>query len=158
MSKSSALRVLVLNGPNLNLLGERDPAHYGTATLADVEQNVTALAKELGAEVDFAQHNSEGDVVDRLQQARHDYDAVILNPGPLSHSSLPVRDVVQVIKTPVVEVHISNVISRGGYHEKLVTGPAATAVICGCGIAGYELALRFLVDRYAPAADAGRPS
>lgn len=147
MSQESAMRVLVLNGPNLNLLGERDPAHYGTATLADVVDDVTALAKELGVEVDFAQHNSEGDVVDQLQRARHEFDAVILNPGPLSHSSLPVRDVVQVIKTPVVEVHISNVISRGGYHEKLVTGPAAKAVICGCGIAGYGIALRFLVEQ-----------
>ncbi|RAG81910.1 3-dehydroquinate dehydratase [Streptacidiphilus pinicola] len=156
MSQSPALRVLVLNGPNLNLLGERDPALYGTATLADVTDNVTRLAKELDVAVDFAQHNSEGDVVDALQRARHDYDAVILNPGPLSHSSLPVRDVVHVISTPVVEVHISNVVSRGGYHEKLVTAPAAAAVICGCGIYGYELALRLIVQRYAPAAAADR--
>ncbi|MFD7164272.1 type II 3-dehydroquinate dehydratase [Streptomyces violascens] len=157
MNQTSAMRILVLNGPNLNLLGERDPAHYGTATLADIVQNVTALAKELGVEVDFAQHNSEGDIVDQLQRARHDYDAVILNPGPLSHSSLPVRDVVQVIDTPVVEVHISNVIARGGYHEKLVTAPAAEAVVCGCGIIGYELALRLIVHRHAPSADGGEP-
>lgn len=147
MTETQPLRVLVLNGPNLNLLGERDPAHYGTATLADLEQQVSSIAKELDVEPVFAQRNSEGAVVDLLQEARHAYDGVILNPGPLSHYSYAVRDVIEVIDTPVMEVHISNVVSREAHHQRLVTGAAAAGVVLGCGFLGYELALRALVHR-----------
>ncbi|HEV2634468.1 MAG TPA: type II 3-dehydroquinate dehydratase [Actinocrinis sp.] len=140
-------QILIVNGPNLNLLGERDPAHYGTVTLAEIEKRLTELAAELGVQPTFVQENSEGAIVGHIQRVRHSHQGIILNPGPLSHYSYAIRDTIAVIKVPVIEVHISNVVARGGYHEKLITGAGASSVICGCGPYGYELALHALRTR-----------
>jgi 3-dehydroquinate dehydratase-2 len=141
------MRVLLLNGPNLNLLGERDPAQYGSVTLAEIERRVTELGKELGVEVDCAQSNSEGELVTLLHRARGDADGVVFNPGAYAHYSYALRDAVDAIPIPVVEIHISNIHAREEFRHTSVISPVVAGLICGCGVFGYELALRAVVSR-----------
>ncbi|GAB3212848.1 type II 3-dehydroquinate dehydratase [Marinactinospora thermotolerans] len=136
--------VLLLNGPNLNLLGERDPAQYGTTTLADVERRVTALGEELGVTVTCAQSNSEGALVDHVHAARA-HQAIVFNPGAYAHYSIALRDAIDAIPTPCFEVHISNVHAREEFRHTSVIAPVAAGCIIGCGVLGYELALRAAV-------------
>jgi 3-dehydroquinate dehydratase II len=140
--------VLLLNGPNLNLLGTRDPAQYGTTTLAEVEARVAGLGKELGVEVVCAQHNGEGGLVDRLHAARG-WAGVVMNPGAYAHYSIALRDAVDAIEAPVVEVHISNVYAREEFRHTSVTAPVVAGYIAGCGVLGYELGLRAVLGRAA---------
>ncbi|HET6626639.1 MAG TPA: type II 3-dehydroquinate dehydratase [Nocardioidaceae bacterium] len=134
--------VLVLNGPNLNLLGQRDPEVYGTATLADVEQLCRDQAKELDLEVELYQSNHEGELVDRVHAAFIDGQAVVANLGAYSHTSVAIMDALAVLATPVVEVHISNIHAREEFRRHSYVSLAADAVIVGAGIHGYALALR----------------
>ncbi|TQN31596.1 3-dehydroquinate dehydratase [Haloactinospora alba] len=134
-------RVLLLNGPNLNLLGERDPEHYSSATLADVERRVTELGKELGVSVTCAQSNHEGVLVEHVHGARGML-GIVLNPGAFAHYSIALRDAVEAVDTPCVEVHISNVHARESFRHTSVTAPVTQGYISGCGITGYELGLR----------------
>ena len=138
--------VLLLNGPNLNLLGTRDPAQYGTTTLAEVEARVTELGRELGVEVVCAQSSGEGGMIDRLHAARG-WAGVVMNPGAYAHYSIALRDAVDAIEAPVVEVHISNVYAREEFRHTSVTAPVAAGYIAGCGVFGYELALRAALNR-----------
>lgn len=140
--------VLLLNGPNLNLLGERDPAQYGHHTLADVERRVTELGAELGATVVCAQSNHEGELVDRVQEARHQ-DGIVCNPGAYAHYGYALRDAVAAVPVPYVEVHISNVYAREEFRHTSVTAPVAAGYVAGCGVFGYELALRAVLRRIA---------
>ncbi|MEU3309273.1 type II 3-dehydroquinate dehydratase [Nocardiopsis sp. NPDC055551] len=140
--------VLLLNGPNLNLLGTRDPGQYGTTTLAQVEERVVALGKELGVEVVCAQSNSEGAMVDHVHSARH-YAGVVMNPGAYAHYSIALRDAIDAVEAPVVEVHISNVYAREEFRHTSVTAPVAAGYVAGCGIVGYELGLRAVLARAA---------
>ncbi|MDT0328502.1 type II 3-dehydroquinate dehydratase [Nocardiopsis lambiniae] len=140
--------VLLLNGPNLNLLGTRDPAQYGTTTLAEVEARVTALGGELGVDVVCAQSNTEGILVDRLHAAR-DWVGVVMNPGAYAHYGIALRDAIDAIEAPVVEVHISNVYAREAFRHTSVTAPVTAGYVAGCGVFGYELALRAVLDRAA---------
>ncbi|MFL1377197.1 MULTISPECIES: type II 3-dehydroquinate dehydratase [unclassified Nocardiopsis] len=140
--------VLLLNGPNLNLLGTRDPAQYGTTTLAEVEARVAELGKELGVEVVCAQSNGEGELVDRLHAARG-WAGVVMNPGAYAHYSIALRDAVDAIEAPVVEVHISNVYAREEFRHTSVTAPVVAGYIAGCGVLGYELGLRAVLGRAA---------
>ncbi|MFW6642392.1 type II 3-dehydroquinate dehydratase [Nocardiopsis algeriensis] len=140
--------VLLLNGPNLNLLGTRDPRQYGTTTLAEVERRVTELGRELGVEVVCAQSNSEGELVDRLHAARH-WAGVVLNPGAYAHYGIALRDAIDAIEAPVVEVHISNVYAREEFRHTSVTAPVAAGYVAGCGVFGYELGLRAVLRRAA---------
>jgi len=134
--------VLVVNGPNLNLLGSRDPVQYGTTTLAEIERGIERLADELGAEVNFFQANGEGEIIDRLHACRGEADAVVLNPGAYTHYSYALRDAVEAIGLPVVEVHLSNIHAREEFRRHSVISPAARGAIAGFGAVSYELGLR----------------
>lgn len=135
------MKVWVLNGPNLNLLGEREPELYGEQTLEDVEAMCRERGKELGLEVDFRQSNFEGELVEWLQDARKAATGVVLNAGALSHYSRAIADAVTIATVPVVEVHITNIHAREPWREASVISPVAWGVITGLGVHGYLLAL-----------------
>jgi 3-dehydroquinate dehydratase II len=137
-------RVVVVNGPNLNLLGTREPHIYGTRSLADLEAAVRARAKTLELEVSFFQSNHEGEIIDFLQKEAPGSAGIVLNPAALSHYSIALYDCLQALALPVVEVHISNIHAREEWRSRSVTARAARGVITGLGFAGYELALEFL--------------
>ena len=139
-------RVLVLNGPNLNLLGRREPTIYGTDTLADVSSRLERLAVELGCTCDVRQTNYEGQLVEWLHEAWETADGVILNPAAWTHNSYAVRDAIAAIDPPVVELHISNIHARESFRGQSVITAVAAGMICGFGTAGYELAVRGLVE------------
>lgn len=138
------MRIFVINGPNLNLLGEREPEIYGTATLSDVEKMCRERAEELGAEIDFRQTNDEGELIGWLQEAKQNADAVVLNPAAFTHYSLAVRDAISATGVPVIEVHISNIYAREEWRAKSVVSPVARGVIAGLGVKGYLLAIEAL--------------
>ena len=135
----------MLNGPNLNLLGRREPALYGTTTLADIEARLRAVAAELGVEVRCAQHNGEGALVDAVQALADEADAAIINAGAYTHSSLAIRDAFAAVAVPFVEVHLTNIYAREPERRHSMLASAALGVLCGFGAVGYELALRGLV-------------
>lgn len=140
------MKVLLLNGPNLNMLGIREPGVYGTTTLAGIEEMVVAHGAELGVEVDCFQSNHEGELIDILHRAHTEYDGVVYNPGAHTHYSYAIRDAVGSIDTPVVEIHISDVDSREAFRAISVVAPACVAQIKGHGIQGYNEALDGLVQ------------
>ncbi len=141
-------RLLVVNGPNLNLLGTREPEVYGTTTLADVEAMVGRRAAELGCEVTCFQSNSEGAILDFLQREAPASSGIVLNPGALTHYSYALYDCLRALRAPVVEVHISNLHARAErFRTRDVTAPAAVGVIQGLGPRGYLMAMEYLVDR-----------
>ncbi|MBL0946344.1 MAG: 3-dehydroquinate dehydratase [Hydrogenophaga sp.] len=146
--------VHILNGPNLNLLGIREPHLYGHTTLAQVEQRCTALAAELGLGCVFRQSNHEGVLVDWVQEARAAGAAVVINPAGLSFRSIPLLDALKTLDLPVVEVHITNLHRREPMYQQSVTAIGATGVICGLGPIGYELALHAIAQRLREAAPA----
>lgn len=133
--------ILVLNGPNLNLLGTREPEVYGRDTLADVEKRVKAKAKKLGYAIDFQQHNGEGELVTAIQGARGRAAGIIINPAAYSHTSIAVLDALLAVNLPTIEVHLSNPHRREEFRHLSYVSKAARGVICGCGALGYELAL-----------------
>ncbi len=145
-------RVLILNGPNLNLLGTREPEIYGATTLADIEASCQERAGELGLEVDCRQSNSEGQLVDWIQESRERHEAIIINPGAYSHTSIAILDALQAAGLPVIEVHLSNIHQREAFRHWSYVSQAATGVICGFGADGYGLAL----DAAARLLNAGR--
>lgn len=134
-------RVLVINGPNLNLLGRREPEVYGASTLEEIEAALTSRAEELGVAVSFFQSNHEGAIVDALQGAAGDAEAVVLNAGALTHYSLAVRDAIASLPVPVVEVHMSNVFARESFRSVSVISPVCAGTISGLGVDSYLLGL-----------------
>ena len=143
----SVVRIAVINGPNLNLLGTREPELYGTETLADIGKKINAVAAELGVEVSFAQRNGEGEIVDAIHALRGRADGAIINAGAYSHTSLAIRDALAGISIPFVEVHLTNIYAREPERRHSMLAPAAVALICGLGSYGYEAALRGLMKR-----------
>lgn len=143
------MRIAVLNGPNLNLLGTREPALYGRETLADIERSLASVASELGAQVEFAQHNGEGDMIDAIHEWRGKVDGVIINAGAYTHTSLALRDALSAIAVPFVEVHLTNIYAREPERRHSMLAPAAVGMVSGLGAYGYELALRGLTRRLA---------
>ena len=140
-------KIVVVNGPNLNLLGKREPHIYGTQTLADLTDSVRTRAAELDLHVSFFQSNDEGDLIDFMQKEGPGSAGIIINPGALSHYSLALFDCLQALALPVVEVHISNIHAREEFRSKSVTARAARGVITGLGFKGYLLALEFLAGQ-----------
>lgn len=139
---SAPPRILVLNGPNLNLLGKREKGVYGSLTLEEIVRRVEELAVELGVEVSFFQSNSEGDLVDAIQKAAGGYSALILNPAAYTHTSVALRDALAAVELPAVEVHLSNIYAREEFRHTSLTAPLCRGVITGLGADGYLLALR----------------
>ncbi|MEO1775179.1 MAG: type II 3-dehydroquinate dehydratase [Pseudomonadota bacterium] len=137
-----ASHVLVLNGPNLNLLGTREPEVYGTTTLADVETLCREVAAAEGLEIGFRQSNAEHDLVGWIQDARGQAAAIVINPAAFTHTSVAILDALQTFEGPVIEVHLSNVHAREEFRRHSYVSPVAAAVIAGCGAQGYAYALR----------------
>ena len=139
------MKIAVLNGPNLNLLGVREPSLYGTESLADVEKHLESVARELDVTLVFRQHNGEGQLVDAIHSLLGQVDAALVNAGAYSHTSLAIRDALVGAGIPFVEVHLTNIYSREPERRRSALADAAVAVIAGFGAYGYELALRGLV-------------
>ncbi|WP_138759632.1 type II 3-dehydroquinate dehydratase [Modestobacter altitudinis] len=146
MIDADRLRVLVLNGPNLNMLGTREPAIYGTHTLRDVEELVATKGRELGLDVTCFQSNSEGELIDTLHAARGTHAGLVLNAAGLTHTSVVLRDAVAASELPFVEVHITNVHKREPFRHTSLLSDVAHAVIAGAGIRGYAFGLEVLSD------------
>jgi len=149
---SSTKRVLVLNGPNLNLLGTREPDVYGSTTLQDIERALQTLAKQLGATVECRQSNQEGELIDWLHDARDSFDGVVMNPGGLTHTSVSLRDGIAACGLPTVEVHISNTAARESFRHESLTAAVCIGSVIGFGKNSYTLGLRALIDYLNPAA------
>jgi 3-dehydroquinate dehydratase-2 len=137
-------RVMIVNGPNLNLLGVREPHIYGTTTLAQIKESCEKAAGQLGLALAFHQSNHEGELVDLIQEARKSADAIIINPAAYSFTSIAIVDAIKAFEGPVIEVHISNIHARDEYHRHSKISHAVTAVICGLGPQGYIAAIHAL--------------
>ena len=144
---SDPRRVLVVQGPNLNLLGTREPAIYGTTTLDEIHAELAAAAKASGAELEFFQSNHEGALIDRIQDAPAWADGILINPGGLGHTSVSLRDALAATGLPVVEVHLSNIFAREEFRRHSTVSAVAVGVVSGLGPIGYRLALEALLHR-----------
>lgn len=146
-------QILLINGPNLNLLGTREPGIYGAQTLADIESSLTAEARQLGHQLSCYQNNQEGLLVDRIQQARTEkVQFIIINAGAYTHTSIALRDALAGVAIPFMEVHISNVYARESFRHHSHLSALASGVIVGCGTLGYSLALRAVHERLSASA------
>ena len=142
------MKILVMNGPNLQLLGRRKAEYYGTVTLPEIEKRLRTLACELGIDLDFMQSNSEGVLVDKIAEAMDTgVDGIVINPAAYTHTSVAIRDALEAAKLPAVEVHLSNVNARDEFRKISLTAPVCTGQIVGLGADGYEWALRAVVRR-----------
>ena len=136
-----SLNILFLNGPNLNLLGEREQSQYGSTTFNDLKQMCQKTSEDIGIKLDFKQSNIEGDIVNIIQDARKTHDGIIINAAGYSHTSVAIRDALSIFKKPIIELHISNIYKREDFRHKSLISPVVTGIICGLGVNGYILAI-----------------
>ena len=142
------MRILVIHGPNLNLLGVREPEVYGSVTMEEINQGLKERANSQNIEVQAFQSNAEHEIVTKLQESMNQIDFIIINPGALTHTSIAIRDSLLGIGVPFYEVHISNIFAREEFRHKSYFSDIANGVICGFGTQGYDLALRHIIDNY----------
>lgn len=140
------MKILLIHGPNLNLLGSREPGVYGVETLESINQKCMALAKELGVELAIRQSNSEGEIIDMIQAAAQDAQGIVINPGAYTHYSYAIRDAIAAVQLPTVEVHLSNIHAREEFRHKSVIAPVASGQIAGLGAGSYLLGIRAVVE------------
>ena len=152
------LRILVLHGPNLNLLGYREESIYGTTTLNTIDASLIKLGSELGAELVIRQSNLEGELVSWIQEARHGYHGIIINPAAYTHTSIAIRDALAAVDLPTIEVHLSNIYRREEFRRHSYVSGVALAQIAGFGVTGYLLALRGLCEQISAAGSKGSSS
>ncbi len=136
-------KILIINGPNLNLLGTREPEIYGKTTLKDIETQLQTRAEKLNVEIECFQSNHEGEIVDKIHSAKNNFDAIIINPAAYTHTSVAIRDAFASVDIPTIEVHISNVYSREEFRHNSLIAPVVVGQIAGLGIQGYLLALEY---------------
>ena len=135
------IKIIILNGPNLNLLGEREKKQYGTETLKDIEKSCKKFAEKNLVKVDFFQSNIEGELVEKIQQSRNIYNGLIINAGGYTHTSVAIHDALKIIRIPIIELHISNIYNREEFRHKSLISKVANGIICGFGTEGYEMAV-----------------
>ena len=140
-------KIFIINGPNLDMLGVREPEIYGKTTLEDIERECALAAKNFGFETEFSQYNGEGEIVDALHRAYKEAAAVVINAAAYTHYSYAIADAVKMLEIPVIELHISNIFAREEFRHGSVIAPYATAVICGAGSYGYTLAINAAVEK-----------
>ncbi len=140
------MRILIIHGPNLNLLGTRETSIYGTERLSDIDAKCLALAKELGIDVEISQSNSEGEIINLIHSARGTFDGIVINPGAYTHYSYAIRDALAAVSVPAVEVHLSNIYAREEFRQKSVTASVVCGQITGFGSNSYLLGIRAIVE------------
>ena len=133
--------IIIINGPNLNLLGEREQSQYGNITFNDLKNLCLEYSKKIGVKLDFFQSNLEGEIVTKIQNARKEYDGIIINAAGYTHTSVSIRDALEIFKKPIIELHISNIYKREEFRQKSLISNIATGIICGLGSNGYILAI-----------------
>ena len=139
-------KILIINGPNLNLLGEREQSQYGKISFDDLRSMCFDHSKKIGAKLDFFQSNLEGEIVSKIQNARKEYDGIIINAAGYTHTSVSIRDALEIFKKPIIELHISNIYKREQFRQKSLISNIATGVICGLGPNGYILAINAMQE------------
>ena len=135
------MKIIILNGPNLNLLGEREKSQYGSFTLKDIEKNCKQFAKQNNIDLSFFQSNIEGELVEKIQKSRNEQHGLIINAGGYTHTSVAIHDALKILKIPIIELHISNIYNREEFRHKSLISRTAKGVICGFGIEGYTMSL-----------------
>ncbi len=139
-------KILIINGPNLNLLGEREQSQYGSTTFNDLKQMCQKTSEDIGIKLDFKQSNIEGELVNIIQEARNDYNGLIINAAGFTHTSVAIRGALSIFKNPIIELHISNIYKREEFRHKSLISGVVTGIICGLGVNGYILAINAMHD------------
>ncbi len=139
-------KILILNGPNLNLLGEREQSQYGSTTFDDLKKMCIKKSQDIGVELDFKQSNIEGEIVNFIQDARNNYEGIIINAAGFTHTSVAIRDALSIFKKPIIELHISNIYKREEFRHKSLISGVVSGIICGLGVNGYILAINAMHD------------
>ena len=139
-------KIIIINGPNLNLLGEREQSQYGSTTFEQLKENCTKKGHEIGLNIEFAQSNIEGELVNIIQDARKKFDGMIINAAAFTHTSVAIRDALDLFKKPIIELHLSNIYKREEFRHKSMISGVVTGIICGLGINGYILAINSMQE------------
>ena len=139
-------KIIIINGPNLNLLGEREQSQYGSTAFKDLKENCLKKANEIGIKLEFAQSNIEGELVNIIQDSRKNYDGIIINAAGFTHTSVAIRDALDLFKKPIIELHISNIYKREEFRQKSLISGIVTGIICGLGSNGYILAINAMQE------------